>query len=1790
MSTSPDPTLLSWVKTEIDFSLGVVRESIAKAQADASDGKALSVCPHQLHQVTGALRMVGLHGARQFCEAIEGAFTSTLKTVPAKKTLSTLDQSVLALKEFVDNLADGGANVPVKLFPIYRELRALQGKADTSEKELFYPELTLLPPTHPEHMTIAADAIAEYAQAQRTRFQRGLVAWMHKPDDARGLREMLQAVDAMDRISAQLPEPHTLWWIAPALIEGLIQPPSPQWLHSVRPLCSRIDFEMRDIARQSGKSNEPLVRDLLYAVATCAPVTDRIKAVKAHFALDQLLPEPEVSVDFDMDWLQPALADVRSRLEAAKSAWLEYVSGASQKLQRFREVVRALKARADELGSHELVRLFDVIALVATRLPDPYPPDSQSVMLEMATSFLLAESVVDGFSHPPADLQQQIVLINGWLLDAASGKSTSVPPAGLRPDLVQQFNEAQLRNQVAKEILNNLQEIEQAADTYARDPNQPDALAPLYPKLRQIHGAFALLGMGRGLEVLSYVQELVDRLAAPDAAYNAEDMDWIAEGVSSLGMFLEPCMRGRAPDASALDRFLDRVAHRAPRPVEATVELAPQLATGDAAAVHQDEPDLLALDTESVDVPLDINAGGSTAPSEVSDTLTLGSKDAAPTPGAPARPVPEGVSEELLDIFLEEADEVLSNIGAALPQCETQPNNFDALTVIRRGFHTLKGSGRMVGLTELGEVAWAIEQVMNRWLESRQPATPILLELIRMGTAGFARWLEALKARTPFAADADSILTLARRLKSGDADHAKEPSAPVPPSMSELPPVASAEPLESASRALLSLPEEEGLAPAVALDLQPPTLSTAETEPHVEAAPAQPDTPNADYSGLNLDFELLEPEAAAETKPEEPAPQEVVFGAARMPTALYEVYVKEAEGHAQTLHREFDAWRAHTEREPSSQFHRAAHTLASVSRTAGVEALADLAAALEHWLPTAQHTTAGEDADLVREVNRTLTEMVAMIARREAPAPAPDMVAALQALTTRSHGAPALPHSTEDSVIIRATAEVRAEQRAIHDDIDPQLLPIFLEEAQELLPLIGGDLREWKAKPAEPKFLQSLKRTLHTLKGSARMAGAMRLGELTHLMESRVEAAQASGLPTAETISELESQMDRLSAGIEHLRETGGIASAPAEPAVAVPEAAPAGPAPLPAQAVAATPVTASAARAVPLPAPATLLRINAETLDRLINQAGEASIARARIEGEIRTFTTSVSDLSESVGRLRTQLRDLEIQADSQTQSRLSVIAEGRPDFDPLEFDRYTRLQELTRMMAETIHDALTIQQTLVRSLDETDAALLLQSRIHRELQQELMRLRTVPFSSIVERLHRVVRLSARELGKRANLEIRGEQVELDRSVLERVGAPLEHLLRNAVAHGIELPETRAASGKAETGEINLTLRQESDDVVIVVSDDGTGLDLQKLRQKGIEKGLLPTDREPDTAEIQQVMFAPGISTADAVTETAGRGIGMDVVLNEVSAVGGRIEIDTKPGSGTTFTIYLPLTLAVAQAVLVRSAEQLFAVSSALVSRVLRLKPQGVAELYARGAADADGHSYPIHYLGRLLGSSEPAPTEGYTPVLLLRSGNQRIALHVDELIKNQEVVIKNIGPQLARLPWMTGATVLGDGRIVLMINPVQLAQQVRAATQAPTVPQKTQAALPAEHTVMVVDDSLTVRKITSRLLEREGYRVVAAKDGVDALEQMNRTLPDVMLVDIEMPRMDGFDLTRNVRADPKTATTPIIVISSRTADKHRNHAFELGVNGFLGKPYEETELLSQIRRCLEKDPQHVH
>jgi chemosensory pili system protein ChpA (sensor histidine kinase/response regulator) len=501
-------------------------------------------------------------------------------------------------------------------------------------------------------------------------------------------------------------------------------------------------------------------------------------------------------------------------------------------------------------------------------------------------------------------------------------------------------------------------------------------------------------------------------------------------------------------------------------------------------------------------------------------------------------------------------------------------------------------------------------------------------------------------------------------------------------------------------------------------------------------------------------------------------------------------------------------------------------------------------------------------------------------------------------------------------------------------------------------------------------------------------------------------------------------------------------------------------------------------------------------------------------------------------------------------------------------------------------------VQRSLPRALQSAEDDLAAQARLTRDLQDDLLRTRMVEFESLSDRLYRVVRQAAKETHKQVRLDLVGGSIEVDRGVLERMGGAFEHLLRNCVTHGIEPPEARLDAGKDAAGQITIAIAHEGNEVAVEFRDDGAGLDLQRIRARGLALGLVAADAAPSDGDLAQLIFTPGFSTAESITELAGRGIGMDVVRAEVNALGGRIETATAAGQGTSFRLVLPLTTAVTQVVMLRAGVVTVAVPATLVEIVRRASNTEIAEAYAGGHYPFADKSLPFFWLGALLqagGRSQEVAARSQF-VVVVRSAQQRIAVHVDEVVGNQEVVVKNLGPQLSRLPGLAGITLLASGEPALIYNPVALAtlygEQARRAMRAGALSPSLQpssadlVAVRRAPLVLVVDDSLTVRRVTQRLLVREGYRVTLAKDGLDAIEKLAEEKPDIVLSDIEMPRMDGFDLVRNMRADAKLRDLPVIMITSRIAQKHRDHAAELGVDHYLGKPYAEEDLLSLVAR----------
>jgi chemosensory pili system protein ChpA (sensor histidine kinase/response regulator) len=599
----------------------------------------------------------------------------------------------------------------------------------------------------------------------------------------------------------------------------------------------------------------------------------------------------------------------------------------------------------------------------------------------------------------------------------------------------------------------------------------------------------------------------------------------------------------------------------------------------------------------------------------------------------------------------------------------------------------------------------------------------------------------------------------------------------------------------------------------------------------------------------------------------------------------------------------------------------------------------------------------------------------------------------------------------------------------------------------------------------------------------------------------------------------------------------------------------------------------------------AEMARVDADLLDTMLNNAGEVSIFRARIDQQVNSIDFNLAELARTVTRLKEQLRGMEIETEAQVLHRHHDEDSRRNDFDPLELDRYSALQQFSRALAETSGDVASIQGLLETLTREAQNLLTQQSRVITELQNSLMRTRMVPFQRHVQRLTRLVRQAANDTGKRAELVVQGASAELDRQMLERMVAPLEHMLRNAVVHGIEPPERRSALGKPEVGRISVSLTRDGAEVVIVVTDDGIGINVKLIREKAVSLGLIDRHAKLTDEEAMQLILEPGFSTAGHVTQAAGRGVGMDVVATEVKKLGGGLFIESTQGKGSRFTIRLPFTLAISQALIVRVAEETYALPLATVEGVVRLPRNIVARHLGKDAPlfEYGGQKYRFQQLGSFvgLGATRLPDSDVSMSVVLVRAGEHSTALVTDELVGSREIVVKSLGPQISGIRGIAGATILGDGRIVIILDMGSLVRSEWRAktTEAAVLDQRDRRTF-----ALVVDDSITVRRVTQRLLERNGMRVLTAKDGVDAVSLLQDNLPDIILLDIEMPRMDGYEVAAHVRNDPRLKDIPIVMITSRVSEKHRARAIELGVDDYLGKPYQESQLLDAIEPLVNR------
>lgn len=601
-------------------------------------------------------------------------------------------------------------------------------------------------------------------------------------------------------------------------------------------------------------------------------------------------------------------------------------------------------------------------------------------------------------------------------------------------------------------------------------------------------------------------------------------------------------------------------------------------------------------------------------------------------------------------------------------------------------------------------------------------------------------------------------------------------------------------------------------------------------------------------------------------------------------------------------------------------------------------------------------------------------------------------------------------------------------------------------------------------------------------------------------------------------------------------------------------------------------------------------IRIDSSILDNLINNAGDVRLTRTTLEGLLLNSKKGMYDLQNTSNKLSKMLKEIEVQAESQMIAKKELMVSDNNKFDPLEFDRFTRLQELTRFMSEALADV----NDLVLSFDNLNKiqenTISQQAILSNGLLESMMKIRLLPLDSISERLYKITRNTAKELNKRVILELQGEKTEIDRLVLDKIISPLEHLLRNSIAHGIENSDDRLKKNKSHSGKVIIETLLDGNFILINIKDDGAGINLEKVKNIGLSKGLLERKNEYSEKEIVELIFKSGFSTADEISQVAGRGVGMDVVQKEILDLGGTINISTEKDKGTEFNIVIPVSVANNNVMLTSIKNKLIGIPTVLVEEIISLKKEDLILAYNKKSITIKNKEYNIKYLGHLLGiiSVDELPEiKTYNSCILISYLNEQMLVHVDVLENTTEVLIKNGGVYLSKINGVLGATLLGDGRQGIIVNPILLKEYFTNHIEklfTSNVKNK-EIIFNKKPTVMVVDDSITVRRASTKILERNGFNVMLAKDGEDGLEQLQIMKPDIILSDIEMPKMDGFEFAKNIKNNNLYKNIPIIMITSRTADKHKSYAFSLGVEDFLGKPYQEDELVTKIKKLINKN-----
>ena len=1843
-----DQTALGWVKPEIDETLRQAQIDLESFAGTPDDASPMNSCVAGLHQVFGTLRMLELQAPTLVAGEMEQVAVALLggTTGNRDEALAVLMRGMVQLPDYLERLQGGHRDIPIVLLPLINELRATRGVEPMAQEDL--PALVVEPTeAEIEHArgSLAGrnrallDTVSAAIKEDLLRVKDALDLYLR---GARGnIEDLVPQAEALDRIGDTLSilgleNSKAIVQAQCKLVHDIAtgaRPSSEADLMGVAGALISIEHSLDDQVADLGSSQDGGGDDQL------AQESRKVMGVLMRAAATNFSDVRGAFVAFiETNWDHNALARVPDLLTEVSGAMrileLPESAGYLDALRAFTQ--RELIDRRSVPGGAQLDTLADALASMEyflESLRDPHDPRTDLLGKARASLEALhywpipeqdAASVAKaGPKHEApvevADAQEEETVAEAS--DAAAPVSAEAPaeavavvavaPAGPAVDAgfitVGEEVDDEIREIFLEEFEEELGNLEQLLPQWRLAPDDVEVLRSIRRIFHTLKGSGRLVGAKALGEFSWHVESMLNRVLDGSRPASYAVVSYVGQ-VQGVLPKLHAALRGEPGfdvDIAALETVADR------------------LATGEDVML-QAIPTTTAVAVEPVAEP---------------EVETASEQIAAAEQAEPeVETVSASVDPVLLEILGSEVGGHLETINAWLAQARAgQTHATDGLA---RAIHTLNGAFAMTEVPSVTEFTAPAEGYVRRLLAAQTGADAD-------GVAAIGAMADAVRASTTALQSAPDRVPVFRVLAAQMTtlrDALPEPTVPfIEPAHADA--LAEADRLAAEHAEAERLEAEQAALEAERLEAERIAAEQAEAE-RVAAEQAEAERVAAEQAeaervaGEQAEADRL---AAEQSDAERAEAERVAAEQAEAERVAAEQAEAERVAAEQAEAERVAAEQAEAERVAAEQAEaeRVAAEQAEAERVAAEQAAAE-AARLEAERQEVERIAAAraeaerqEKARLAAErreaerleAERRAAESAAMAKAREEAA-----LAALLATATAAED-PDAPLDTSDLDIELLDIFIE-EGNDLLDHSDGLLAQ--LRENQDDSELIVGlqrDLHTFKggARMAGMMSVGELGHAMESLLEGVALQRAELGGDGVKLLErgfdrlrdmvTRIAARRSVGLP-AMLIEEFVARAENRAYEAPAAAETPApvVSGHEAEPATpeeseapataeasaesdlaAVPEATaePAASDAKPEPAAAPGPGKVAALKPLSAPiderafagdddasvrAPQEQVRIRADLLDRLVNYAGEVAIYRARLEQQLAAFRATAQEMERTNIRLRDQLRRLDSETEAQIMARYQRQGEtGDESFDPLELDRFSTLQQLSRGLAESAADLQSLHDSMDDLTRQYETLLTQQSRVSSDLQEGLMRTRMLPMDSLLPRLRRVVRQAAGETGKQAVLKVDGAQGELDRNVLERMTAPLEHMLRNAVAHGLEAPDRRAQAGKSLEGAIRIAVRHEGSEVVLEVGDDGSGLNREAIRARAVERGLIQPDAVLTDTELDRMIFEPGFSTAETVSRLAGRGVGMDVVASEVRQLGGSIEIQSKLGEGTNFLLRLPQTLAVTQAVFVKIGETEFAVPIASVRGVGRIPREDLAKpdaVYRYG-----GEDYALHDLGALVGAPT-AKAEGHMqmPLLLIGSGDLRAAVAIDQVVGSREIVVKDGGPQLSALPGVFGATIMGDGRVVVILDVAPLVRRYvsMAHLEVPV------AEAPIEESrkvplVMVVDDSVTMRKVSGRVLERHGFEVATAKDGLDALEHMVDLVPDLMLLDIEMPRMDGYELATAMKADPRLRNVPIIMITSRTGDKHRQRAIDIGVERYLGKPYQESELMRNVFELLK-------